>query len=127
MGYEYQDLNLPLPTDFGPGGVRFSFGGTIAIEDSYGYGATIEMAKLMYWQKMHSWVIDALKTWFDDGWEPVGQPGPEGVELRIHERDQSAPSTSLDEFLKQSISGYRPLSRTYVTLEGYHILLRRAK
>lgn len=82
MEYEYQDVVIDWPEDsplIDPHGYAL-----LCIQSSSGGpSVSIEDAKRLFWQTGRRAIIEELKTWFDQGWEPVGQPGPEGVELKV--------------------------------------------
>ena len=41
----------------------------------------IEIARDFFWQEGRSDIMKELSAYLVKGWEPVGQPGPEGIEF----------------------------------------------
>lgn len=82
MEYEYQDVVIDWPKD-SPLIDRHGYGLLCIQSSSGGPSVSIEDAKRLFWQTGCHAIIEDLKVWFDQGWEPVGQLGPEGIELKV--------------------------------------------
>ncbi len=50
------------------------------------WGYTEVGARYHFWQRWQSRIAQALQQWRDDGWQPIGEVGPECVRLRYYEK-----------------------------------------
>jgi len=68
MSYEYDDFVWPFP-----------FGLSVRLSGNGGY--SLSEAKAYFWEKYRSDIKKELKTWLNDGWEPIEAIGPSNVEV----------------------------------------------
>ncbi|SRR5260221_2606210 len=41
-------------------------------------------ARLLAWNQCQSWMLPAIQSWLDKGWQPITEVGPSGFSLRSH-------------------------------------------
>jgi hypothetical protein len=115
--YEYKEVAIPWKhsTPHSPA--------VISIRDAFGEGMSLEDAQEVCWQAERWTILRELVEWFDEGWEPAGQAGPEGVEFEITRVDRSKLGTWVDLPPPWGLT----VSCIQAEPKSYRVLLRRPK
>jgi len=54
-------------------------------------GYTLPATRLEFWSDSQRQIRSELQKWLDDGWEPVGEVGPTGIQVREYSSIKASP------------------------------------
>ena len=81
-----------------------------------GSQVTRPVVRMEWWSKFKSHIFEDLQEWFNEGWEPMGDIGPDCLVIE---------ETQKTDFIKRGSAIFN--RNTYVYLKGFRIQMRRPK